>query len=98
MAALGGVIALRLWGVPALQRHLYDGHEAEHMAFFLGESTPGAVDTLRYPLMQMWWWAWGLVLPSDERLPVVISVVVASLGACALAGGVGRLAGRRAML
>ena len=79
-------------------RHTYDGHEAEHLSWFLGERAPGAGDTLAYPLMQWWWWLWGLLLPADERLPLVISVAVGALGACALAALVGAVAGRRAGL
>ena len=98
-AALLGVIGVRLWLVPALFRHQYDGHEAEHLAYFLREATPGVVNTLRYPLMQWWWWLWGGILPSDPWLPVIISATVAGLGAAALAGGIpanaGGLAGRR---
>lgn len=94
--AVLGVLLVRLWGIPALERHQYDGHEADHLSFFLGTAAPGAADTLRYPLMQWWWWLWGVLLPADPRLPIVISAVAASLGAAALAGGIGVLAGKRA--
>ena len=94
--ALLGVLLVRLWVIPALERHQYDGHEADHLSYFLGTATPGAVDTLRYPLMQWWWWLWGLILPADPRLPIVISALAASLGVAALAGGIGLLAGKRA--
>ena len=96
VVGLLAVLAVRLWGIPALSRHRYDGHEADHLAWFMGEATPGSVDTLHYPLMQQWWSMWGALLPADERLPVLISALVASAGAAALAGGIGLLAGRQA--
>ena len=70
--AVRGVLLVRLWGIPALERHQYDGHEADHLSFFLGSVAPGAADTLRYPLMQWWWWLWGVLLPADPRLPILI--------------------------
>lgn len=85
---------VRLLWVP-VQRHEYDGHEAEYLSWFLGERLPGTGDTLAYPMMQWWWWLWGALLPADPRLPVVISVLVGSLGVCLLAGLAG---GRRAGL
>ncbi len=92
------LVAVRLVGVDALGRHQYDGHEADHLSWFLAAAPPGASDTLRYPLMQGWWWLWGVLLPADPRLPILISAVVGALGAAALAGGIGLLAGRRAGL
>lgn len=91
----GIAAAVRLAWIP-ISRHQYDGHEAEQLAWFLGERLPGAGDSLAYPLNQWWWWLWGVVLPADERLPLWISAVVGSAGVCAVAGVVGMLAGRRA--
>jgi hypothetical protein len=95
LAMFVGALSVRLLWVP-VRRHEYDGHEAEHLSWFLGERTPGAGDTLAYPLMQWWWWLWGLLLPADERLPIFLSALVGALGVAIVAGGVGTLAGRRA--
>ncbi len=93
---LAGLVAARLWALPVFARHQYDGHEADHLSWFLESVPPGAADTLRYPLMQWWWWWWGALLPADPRLPIVLSAVVGALGVAALAGAIGLLAGRRA--
>ena len=93
---LSALLARLLW-VP-VHRHQYDGHEADALSWFLGERSPGAADTLSYPLLQWWWWLLGLALPPDERLPVWISAVVGAAGVVILSSAVCTWAGTRAGL
>ncbi|MDG1480234.1 MAG: hypothetical protein P8R54_11620 [Myxococcota bacterium] len=96
MPILVSLVAVRLWALPVFTRHQYDGHEADHLSWFLEATPPAAADTLHYPLMQEWWWLCGVLLPADPRLPIILSAVIGALGVAALAGSIGLLAGRRA--
>jgi hypothetical protein len=72
--------SLFLWLLsPGLDRHLYLGHEAEYLRYFTGEYALGPGDTLRYPGMQLWWWAWGMLLPGNEALPLLIGIGTGAL-------------------
>ena len=97
-AALAAVVGLclRLLWVPALGRHLYDGHEAEYWSLFVGERAPSRGGTVLYPAMQWLWAGLGAVLPHHEAVPVVIMALVGVGGALALGEAVGRLGGARA--
>ena len=93
---------VRLWWVPALDVHTYDGHEAEYWDLFRGMRAPTRGGTVMIPGMQWLWWMLGHVLPAWPKLPVVLmsAVGVASIG---LVGGTfgllgGRLAGTMAAL
>ena len=93
---------VRLWWIPALDVHVYDGHEAEYWDLFRGMRAPTRGGTVMIPGMQWLWWMLGHVLPAWPKLPVVLMSVVgvASIG---LVGGTfgllgGRLAGTIAAL
>lgn len=101
-AELGGVAAVfvlaLLWRALALpvERHLYDGHEAEYYDIFRGVRPVGRGGTLLYPLMQWGWWLAGIALPRHPATPLVVSAVVGAATAAGVALLGQRLAGRRA--
>lgn len=78
-------LAVRLWAVPALARHEFDGHEAEFFDIFVGARAVNRGGTVLYPAMQWLWWALGQVLPHEPWVPVVVMAVVgaASVVVCA---------------
>ena len=90
------VLALRLWGVPALEAHLFDGHEAEYWDLFRGEQRPTRGGTVMVPAMQWFWWLLGRALPAWPELPVVIMAVVGTLSVGLLGGAFALLGGPRA--
>ncbi len=90
------VLGVRLFWVPALSAHIFDGHEAEYWDLFRGAGAPTRGGTVMVPAMQWFWWLSGQVLPAWPRLPVLMMSAV-GLAAIGLAGGaLGILAGRRA--
>jgi len=95
MGGLLGVAVLalfvRLGVVPALARHIYDGHEAEYWDIFRGVRPLSRGGTVLYPAMQWLWWGLGKLLPADPRVPVVLSAVVGALSAATLGAAVARL-------
>lgn len=98
LALLLIALLIRLWVVPAWQRHTFDGHEAEYWDIFRGERPMSRGGTMLYPAMQGLWWSLGRILPADPHMPVLISVLVALLGVLAWTGALGRLVGPRAGL
>ena len=86
-------LVVRLAAVPALSRHLYDGHEAVYYALFTHQRAPGAGDTTLYPALQWLWWSLGAVLPAQPWVPVVMSAMVGSCGVVLVAAATTRLAG-----
>lgn len=97
MLALAAVaFIVRLWWIPALGMHAYDGHEAEYWDLYRGMRAPTRGGTVMIPGMQWLWWLLGQVLPAWPKVPVVLmsAVGVASIG---LVGGtIGLLGGRLA--
>jgi len=95
LAVLAFVV--RLWWIPALEAHTYDGHEAEYWDLFRGMRAPTRGGTVMIPGMQWLWWLMGHVMPAWPKLPVVLmsAVGVASIGLVGGTFGVlgGRLAG-----
>jgi len=89
-------IAVRLWWIPALSDHVFDGHEAEYWDLFRGVREPTRGGTVMIPAMQWFWWLAGKLLPAWPQVPVVLMTLlgVASIGAAA--GSIGVLCGRRA--
>lgn len=98
LALLLVALLVRLWVVPAWQRHAFDGHEAEYWDIFRGERPMSRGGTMLYPAMQGLWWFLGRVLPADPRAPVLVSVLVGLLGVLSWTGALGRLVGARAGL
>ena len=96
LALLAVSMAVRLVWLNAAALHECDGHEAEYCSIFLGEQGLSAGSTTLYPLMQVFWWAAGLVLPADPRWTVWISVVISTAAVGLVALALGRLAGPRA--
>lgn len=84
-------LVVRLGVLPALDRHVYDGHEAEYWDLFRGERQPTRGGTVLYPAMQWGWWLLGRVLPADPRLPVALMALWGSLSAAVLGAAVARL-------
>ncbi|MBL8616481.1 MAG: hypothetical protein JNM72_12800 [Deltaproteobacteria bacterium] len=91
-------LVVRLAVLPALQRHEFDGHEAEYWDIFRGERALSRGGTVLYPSVQWLWALLGSVLPHRPEVPVALMAVVGAAGA-ALAGAlVGRRVGGRAGL
>jgi hypothetical protein len=89
-------LALRLWGVPALSRHVYDGHEAEYWDLFTGVRALSRGGTVLYPSMQWLWAGLGAVLPHHPAVPVLLMALVGVASALGVGEAVGRLFGARA--
>ncbi|MCK6507735.1 hypothetical protein L6R53_30940 [Myxococcota bacterium] len=87
------VVALlvRLGLLPALDRHVYDGHEADYWDLFRGERQPTRGGTVLYPAMQWGWWLLGRVLPAEPAVPVVLMALWGSASAAVLGAAVARL-------
>ena len=96
LAWLGLALLVRLVGVPALERHVYDGHEAEYYDLFTGERALSRGGPVLYPAMQWLWWGLGKLLPAHPVLPVLLSAAWSTAGAGLVAAGVGVLTDRRA--
>lgn len=99
LAVVAGVFAVALlWRGLALpvERHLFDGHEAEYFDIFRGVRPVGRGGTLLYPLMQWGWWLAGLLLPHHPAVPLVLSAVVGAATAAGVALLGQRLGGRLA--
>jgi len=95
MVGLGvAALAVRLWWVPALEAHTFDGHEAEYWDLFRGMRAPTRGGTVMIPAMQWVWWLLGHIMPAWSKLPVIFMglVGVASIG---LVGGTFGLLGGR---
>ena len=79
------VVVVRVLWIPAASEHLYDGHEADYLDFFLGGRSPNRGGTVLYPAMQWLYWLAGRVL-SGRGWPVVMALLasLASVffGAC----------------
>ena len=86
---------VRLWWVPALDVHTYDGHEAEYWDLFRGMRAPTRGGTVMIPGMQWLWWMLGHVLPAWPKLPVVLERRRRGLGRAG-GGNLGLLGGRLA--
>lgn len=86
---------IRLFVVPALDGHMFDGHEAEYWDLFRGVREPTRGGTVMVPAMQWFWWLSGRVLPAWPQLPVIMMSMlgVASIGLAA--GAIGMLTERR---
>ena len=98
VAVLAVAIGVRLWVLPALAAHEFDGHEAEYWDIFRGERPLSRGGTVLYPSMQWWWAMWGLVLPVSPEVPVLVSVGVALIGILTLGRAVADRFGERAGL
>lgn len=98
LLVVGVALVVRLVVLPALQRHEFDGHEAEYWDIFRGERALSRGGTVLYPSMQWLWALLGSVLPHRPDVPVALMACVGAAGV-ALAGAlVGRRVGRRAGL
>ncbi len=91
-------LLLRLFVIPAWDRHLYDGHEAEYWDIFRGARALDRGGTVLYPSMQWLWWSLGRVLPHAERVPVLISTLFGAASVLALGAAIERVWGRNAGL
>ena len=88
-----------LVGVPALDMHTYDGHEAEYFDPSGGMRAPDARGgTVMIPGMQWLWWLLGHVLPAWPKLPVALMSAVGVASAGLVGGTFGLLGGRLAGL
>lgn len=91
-------LVVRLWWVPALDMHTYDGHEAEYWDLFRGMRAPTRGGTVMIPGMQWLWWLLGHVLPAWPKLPVALMSAVGVASAGLVGGTFGLLGGRPAGL
>lgn len=82
-------LLVRVVWVP-LERHEFDGHEAEYRDLFLGARALGRGGTLLYPAMQWLYAGLGIVL-EDPRWLIVFSTGISLLGIAATMGAVRRL-------
>lgn len=89
-------IFVRLLAIPALDLHVFDGHEADYFDLFQGVVAPSRGGTVMVPPMQWFWWLLGQVLPAWPWLPVVIMGIISIAAIGLLAGAVGTLGGRAA--
>lgn len=96
LAWVAVAVALRLWGLPVFEAHVYDGHEAEYYDLFVGTRSPTRGGPVLYPAMQWFWWGLGKILPHDPRVPVVLMAFIGTAGAGILAAALGLLSDRRA--
>ncbi len=100
LPALGVVflaLLVRFVWLPVPQEHVFDGHEADYLDFFLGQRSPSRGGTVLYPAMQWLYWLAGKALSGAGWL-LVISASAAMLSIAAAAGLAGRLFGGRAAL
>jgi hypothetical protein len=95
-----GVAALvvRLWVLPALERHQFDGHEAEYWDIFRGARPLSRGGTVLYPSVQWLWALLGALLPHRAFVPVALMATVGAAGAALIGALVARRVGRRAGL
>ena len=68
------IVGIRMSIMP-IERHSFEGHEAEYIRYFMQERLPGEGDTASYPAMQIWWWLWGNIFSSFPKMPIWISSV-----------------------
>ncbi|MAY82140.1 MAG: hypothetical protein CL930_15340 [Deltaproteobacteria bacterium] len=88
-------IVVRLWVIPALGSHIFDGHEADYWDLFRGVREPTRGGTVMVPAMQWFWWLLGRVLPNVPAIPVLLMAVVGTASIGLAAGAVGTLTRRR---
>jgi hypothetical protein len=93
--ALSGLVLVRIFALPVLERHIYDGHEAEYWDLFRGERQPNRGGTVLYPAMQWLWWGLGRALPAWESLPLLFSALAGAVATLLLALAAARLAAGR---
>lgn len=91
LAVVAVALLVRLLLLPALERHAFDGHEAEYWDLFRGERALSRGGTVLYPAMQWTWWALGRLLPHDPRVPVVLSGVLGAGSTAIFGAAVARL-------
>ncbi len=95
--ALGLALWVRAWGIPALARHGWEGHEAEYLAVFLGD-WHGSWSTRVVPVLGTGYRILGLVTQREAALVwFSLALGVASIAALVVLirrlGGPGLLAG-----
>lgn len=86
-----GIVALlvRVVWMPAWTDHVYDGHEADYLEFFLGSRQPTRGGTVLYPAMQ--WLYHGLGhLVSDPAWPWIVGGLLPGLLSLAVVAALGR--------
>ncbi len=91
LGLLGLGLGVRLFFVPSLAGHRYEGHEAEYLDLFLGQRALAQGDTTLYPAMQALWFALGRVLPRSPQVPLLFSTLLGLASAGVLARAVGLL-------
>jgi hypothetical protein len=84
-------IVVRLWVIPALGNHIFDGHEADYWDLFRGIREPTRGGTVMVPAMQWFWWLLGRVLPDAPVIPVLLMAFVGTASIGFAAGAVGVL-------
>ena len=89
------VLAVRLFWVPSMEFHTFDGHEAEYWDLFRGFREPSRGGTVMVPAMQWFWWLAGLVLPESHQLVIFLSSMIGLLSVAFFAGAMGHLLGAR---
>mgnify|MGYP007063375195 CR=1 FL=1 len=83
-------VMVRLWLVPSLSLHIYDGHEADYWDIFLHNRTPNRGGTVLYPVMQSGWWGLRYILPHHPWIPILAMTGVGSIGVVLLGSTIGR--------
>jgi hypothetical protein len=72
-----GLTIIRVNCAP-LQRHSYEGHEAEYIRYFLLEKFPNEGDTSCYPAMQIIWYFLGWLCSSFPMAPIWVASCLGS--------------------
>lgn len=88
-------VVVRLWFVPALGAHYFDGHEAEYWDIYRRVRPLNRGGTVLYPAMQWMWWGLGALLPHHRAVPVVVMALLGSVGCVLVGSAVGRFTGNR---
>ena len=65
---------IRVWGLGSHSPIIFEGHEANYLAYFEHAEYPNVGDTACYPAMQWWWYFWGTILPHTDLAALSVSI------------------------
>ncbi|MGB0639315.1 MAG: hypothetical protein ACPGTU_08285 [Myxococcota bacterium] len=88
-------MVVRLWVIPALDSHMFDGHEADYWDLFRGVREPTRGGTVMVPAMQWFWWLLGRILPNIPVIPVLLMAIVGTASIGLVSGAIGVLTSRK---